>query len=160
MNEKNLQQEILDRKILLIVKDDTKVFLSKHKEHKYKYGKIIVEKAALIPFVGKKVFIKVYESEEENIRENRKIIAHTLSRATAEMLKEVEKMKKVSMICSICGEEDKSKTAYCEKHHRSPHLLIEVVDMQDIRRRLRTQSGSFSLPKEKLAKENKDGGGK
>ncbi|HUW43905.1 MAG TPA: hypothetical protein VMV95_03020 [Bacillota bacterium] len=87
-------------------------------------------------------------------------VAHTLSRATAEILKEVEKMKKVSMICSICGEEDKSKTAYCEKHHRSPHLLIEVVDMQDIRRRLRTQSGSFSLPKEKLAKENKDGGGK
>ena len=102
-----------------------------------------------------------YESTYENDKKlAEKIVAHTLSRATAEMLKEVEKMKKISMICSICGEEDKSKTAYCEKHHRSPHLLIEVVDMQDIRRRLRTQSGSFSLPKEKLAKENKDGGGK
>jgi len=47
--------------------------------------------------------------------------------------KKIKKQKKITkeiMVCSVkgCGREDKSFTAYCIKHGRSPHHIIKVEE--------------------------------
>lgn len=38
-------------------------------------------------------------------------------------------VKRKIMVCCICGKECEEYNAYCSKHCRSPHKIIEIEDI-------------------------------
>jgi hypothetical protein len=46
-------------------------------------------------------------------------------------------MDKEVMVCSECGLIDDTWTAYCSRHARSPHILIDITDIE---KRVRKQT--------------------